>query len=376
MDFSLDENQKAFLKLAQAFVKKLDLQNGFSPELTKKAWEAGFLSMSIPEEQGGLALDPLTIALIIEEIAYGCGGLAVAIRVSSMANEAIAAYGNEAQKEKYLTPFTQKPMLASFCVTEAEAGSDIPAMSTFIKKRDDGKYVLNGTKLFITNANYAEQFIVFCKLSDPRSQFLACVVVPKDPKEGKIEVGAPSGELDRHFLNMTDVTFKDVVVDPSEIIGDRRCGFNYFLDALDFSRTMMAAVGCGVARKAYDLTLHYTKSRVQFGQRICDLPVARETLVKMFNKAKTAYVATMHAAWKLKNRDRDKAVYAAMAKNLAAEAAVFNGKEGLHLHGGYGFMREYEIARLVLEGHFIDIGEGTREILSMNEGRELVNVHQ
>jgi len=372
MDFSLDEDQKTFLKLAQAFVKKLDLQKGFSPELIKRAWEAGFLSMSIPEEQGGLALDPLTIALIIEEIAYGCGGLAVAIRVSGMANEAIAAYGNSAQKERYLTPFTQRPMLASFCVTETEAGSDIPAMRTFIKKRDDGKYVLNGTKRFISNANYAEQFIVFCKLGDPESKFMVCLIAPKDPEEGEIEIGKPSGELDRHFLNMADVAFKDVVIDPSQIIGDRRCGFNYFLNALDFSRTMMAAVGCGVARKAYDLTLNYTKSRVQFGQRICDLPVAREMLVKMFNKAKTAYVATMHAAWKLKNGDRDKAVHAAMAKNLAAEAAIFNGKEGLHLHGGYGFMREYEIARLVLEGHIIETGEGTREILSMIQGREII----
>ena len=380
MDFSLDENQEMFLKLAQDFVKKeinprileLDARGDFPKDIIEKAWKAGLMNLSIPEKYDGLGIDPISIALIVEEIAYGCSGIATSAMGNDLANVVIALHGSEEQKEKYLRPFTEKPLLACFCLTEAEAGSDNMAMSTFIKKRSDGKYVLNGAKQFITNASYADQFTVFSKLDNPKSKFLACVITPRNPEEGKIETGKPEEKLGQHLSNTAAVTFDNVVIDPSQIIGDRRMGFQYLVDVLDFTRPMIAAIGCGIARKAYDLTLNYTKTRVQFGQRICDMPVARETLVKMFNKMKTAYVMTMYAAWKLKNNDKDKGVYASLAKNMAARAALFAANEGLHLHGGYGFMREYEISKLARDAHIIDIYEGTREIQSMIQGREIV----
>jgi len=381
MDFSLNENQQMVLKLAQNFVKKeisphileMDAKGEFPGEILEKAWKAGFANLCLPEKYDGLGLDPITIALIVEEMAYGCSGIATSAMGNDLANAVIVLHGSEEQKEKYLRPFTQKPLFAAFCLTEAEAGSDNLAMSTYIKKRGDGKYILNGSKQFITNASYADQFTVFCKLDNPKSKFLTCLVTPRRPAEGKIETGKPEEKLGQHLSNTATVMFDNVVIDSSQIIGDRRLGFQYLIDVLDFTRPMIAALGAGVARRAYELTLNYTKTRVQFGQRICDLPVAREMLVKMFNKMKTSYLMTMYAAWKLKNNDKDKGVYASLAKNMAAEAALFNANEGLHLHGGYGFMREYEISKLVRDAHIIDIYEGTREVQSMIEGREIVH---
>ncbi len=380
MDFSPDDNQKMFQKLARDFVKKeispkileLDAKGDFPLDIIKKAWEVGVMNLCVPEQYGGLGADMASISLIVEEVAYGCSGIGTSIMCNDLANVAIAQHGSEEQKEKYLRPFTEKPLIASFCLTEAEAGSDNLVMSSFIKKRSDGKYVLNGTKQFITNASYADQFTVFCKLDNPKSKFLTCLVAPRHPEEGKIEVGKPEEKLGQHLSNTAEVTFDNVAVDPSQIIGDRRLGFQYLVDVLDFARPMVAAIGNGVARRAYDLTLEYTKSRVQFGQRICDMPVARETLVKMFNKMKTSMIMTMYAAWKLQNKDKDKGVFASLAKNMAAEAALFNANEGLHLHGGYGFMREYEISKLARDAHILDIYEGTREIQSMIEGREII----
>jgi len=381
MDFSLDENQEMFIKIAKDFVKKeislkileLDAKGDFPKEIIKKAWETGLMNLCISEKDGGLGADPISIALIVEEVSYGCSGIGTSVMCNDLANVVIALHGTPEQKEKYLKPFTQKPLLASFCLTEAEAGSDNMAMSTFMNKRSDGKYILNGTKQFITNASYADQFTIFCKLNSPKSQFMACVVTPRNPTEGKIEIGKPEEKLGQHLSNTASVTFDSVVIDPSQIIGDRRQGFQYLVDVLDFARPMVAAIGNGVARRAYDLTLEYTKTRVQFGQRICDLPVARETLVKMFNKMRTSHIMTMYSAWKLKNDYKDKGIYASLAKNMAAEAAIFNANEGLHLHGGYGFMKEYEISKLARDAHILDIYEGTREVQTLIQGRGIIS---
>jgi len=379
MEFALDEDQQMFQKLAQDFAKKeinprileLDSKGEFPKEIMRKAWEAGLMNLCIPEEAGGSGIDPVSIALIVEELAYGCSGITTSITANDLANTVIALHGTKEQKDKYLRPFTEKPLMASFCLTEAEAGSDNSAMSSCLKKRSDSNFVLNGSKQFITNATYADQFTVFCKLNTPKSLFLTCVIIPRKPAEGKIEIGKPEEKLGQHLSNTASITFEEVVVEPSQIIGDRRLGFKYLIDVLDFTRPMIAAIGCGIARKAYDLTLNYTKARVQFGNRICDLPVVRETLVKMFNKMKTSYLMTLQAAWKLMDKEKDKSVFASLAKNMAAEAAAFNSNEGLHLHGGYGFTKEYEISKLARDAHIIDIYEGVREVQSMIEGREI-----
>jgi acyl-CoA dehydrogenase len=399
MDFSLTTEQHAYADTVTRFVRQeitpqimaLEKSHAFPGEILRKAWQVGILNLSIPESIRGFEVDIITTALIIEALSYGDTGISTSAMCNDLANCVIARHGTPEQREAFLRPFVDQPLLASFCLTEPDAGSDNAAMTTFIRKETDGAYRLNGTKCFITNASWASQFTVFCKVGKPASQFMACVVVPCAPmppetpdaevaegrtifpgKGGRIQVGRPEDKLGQRLSNTASVTFEDVMIEPSQIIGDRRQGFKYIVDVLDYARPMVAAIGVGLARRALDVTLAYTRQRRQFGQRICDLPVARETLVAMWKRVELARLALLKAAAKTQEMAPDQGLYASLAKNTAAEAALFCTAEGLHLHGGYGFMSEYEISKLSRDAHIIDIYEGVREVQNMIIGREIL----
>ncbi len=368
-----------------------DGEHRFPWDIITKIWELGILNLCIPESVKGYEVDVVSSALIIRELSYGDTGISTSAMCNDLANAAIAQQGTQSQKEAFLRPFTEKPLLASFCLTEPNAGSDNSAMTTFIGKRNDGKYVLNGSKCFITNASFASQFTVFCKVGKPTGNFMACVVVPVPPllpgdagvetgrgREvvlaggGRVVIGKPEDKLGQRMSNTASVSFEDVVLEDDQIIGDRRQGFKYIVDVLDYARPMVAAIGVGLARRALDVTVEYTKMRQQFGQRIADLPVARETIVSLWKKVELAELALMKAAFKVQEKAEDRGLYASLAKNTAAEAALYCANEGLHLHGGYGFTAEYEISKLVRDAHIIDIYEGVREVQNMIIGREIL----
>ena len=399
MDFNLDENQRMYFDMVTKFVKneispfvlEWDKEHVFPWHTIKKAWELGILNLSIPESVKGYEVDVVSTTMIIRELSYGDTGISTSAMCNDLANTVIAQHGTDEQKQMFLKPFAEKPILASFCLTEPNAGSDNSAMTTFIQKLDNGNYLLNGAKCFITNASYASQFTVFCKVGKPSSQLMACVIVPVPhllpedlqgsittsreivlPTGGKILLGKPEDKLGQRLSNTASVTFEDVVIEPHQIIGDRRRGFQYVIDVLDYARPMVAAIGVGLARRAFDVTLAYTRERKQFGQRICDLPVARNTLVQMWKKLELSELALMRAAVKVQDKEEDRGIYASLAKNVGSEAALFCANEGLHLHGGYGFMTEYEISKLVRDAHIIDIYEGVREVQDMIIGREIV----
>ena len=399
MDFELTENQKAFVDTVQRFVKTdvlphiltMEKAHRFPWDVVRTAWDMGILNLSIPESVKGFSIDAVSSALIIRELSYGDSGIATSAMCNDLANVVIAKHATPEQQETFLRPFVDAPLMASFCLTEPGAGSDNSAMTTFMSKCDDGSYLLNGAKCFITNASYASQFTVFCKVGKPSGQFIACIVVPVGPLSdkdmdtaaekgrvielatgGRIIIGKEEDKLGQRLSNTATVTFEDVVVAPDQVVGDRRRGFLYVIDVLDYARPMVAAIGVGLARRALDLTLAYTKERKQFGSRICDLPVARETLVQMWKKVELAEMALMKAAFMVETQASDRGMYASLAKNAAAEAALYCANEGLHLHGGYGFTTEYEISKLVRDAHIIDIYEGVREVQHMIIGRELV----
>jgi acyl-CoA dehydrogenase len=399
MNFNLSEEQKEYLETVRRFVGRdilsncleMEKRHAFPFDVIRRAWDLGILNLSIPESVKGYAIDVVSTALIIRELSYGDSGIATSAMCNDLANVVIAMHGTEVQQQAFLNPFVERPLLASFCLTEPGAGSDNSGMTTLMQKGKDGKYVLNGSKCFITNASFASQFTVFTKVGRTASPFIACVVVPAlavDPESaesesqacreiplpcgGRIVTGKPEDKLGQRLSNTATVTFEDVVIEDSQIIGDRRLGFQYLTDVLDFARPMVAAIGVGLARRALDVTLAYTRERRQFGQRICDLPVARETLVAMWKKVELAEMALMKAAFLVQEGAPDRGVYASLAKNLAAEAAIFCATEGLHLHGGYGFMNEYEISKLLRDAQIIDIYEGVREVQNMIIGRELI----
>jgi acyl-CoA dehydrogenase len=399
MDFSLSDTQQQYVDTVRKFVRNeitpavmaLDKRHVFPRPILNKAWELGMMNLCIPESIKGYDVDIVSTALIIKELSYGDTGVSTSAMCNDLANAVIAQHGTAEQKERFLRPFVDGPAFASFCLTEPGAGSDNSAMTTFIKKKDDGGYILNGAKCFITNASYARQFTVFCKVGKPTASFMACVIIPCPPEApaesgaealegkeiflpagGKILIGKPEEKLGQTLSNTASVTFEDVFITEDQIIGDRRLGFKYVVDVLDYARPMVAAIGVGLAKRALDVTLEYTKERRQFGQRICDLPVARETLVQMWKKVELADLALMKAAVKVQEQAPDRSIYASLAKNTAAETALFCANEGLHLHGGYGFIAEYEISKLARDSHIIDIYEGVREVQNMIIGREIV----
>jgi acyl-CoA dehydrogenase len=399
MDLSLNENQLTYLDTVRKFVKNeitphiLDLEKGhvFPWGIINKAWETGLLNLCIPESVKGYEIDAVTSALIIKELSYGDTGISTSAMCNDLANVVISQNGTDEQKELFLKPFVEKPVLASFCLTEPNAGSDNSMMTSFISKNNDGNYVLNGSKCFITNASYASQYTVLCKLGKQTGNFMACVIIPVEPVTaadipdignatreinvptgGKIIIGKPEDKLGQRLSNTASVTFEDVIIHPNQIIGDRRLGFKYIVDVLDYARPMVAAIGLGLAKRAFTVTLEYTRERKQFGQRICDLPVAREMLTAMWKKVELAELALLKAICKIQEKASDAGIYASLAKNTAAEAAVFCSTEGLHLHGGYGFTTDYEISKLARDAHIIDIYEGVREVQNMIIGREIV----
>ena len=399
MDFNLTDDQKIYVETVRKFVKNeitpdiMDREQGhvFPADLIEKAWEMGLMNLSVPESVKGFEVDIISSALIVRDLSYGDTGISTSTMCNDLANVVITQHGTDEQKEAFLTPFVEAPIIAAFCLTEPGAGSDNSAMTTFIRKGDNGKYILNGEKCFITNASHASQFTVFCKTGSPKGLMMACVIIPYSmiseaditaqptggrvislPGGGTITTGKPEDKLGQRLSNTATVTFEDVVIEDYQIIGNRRLGFKYAVDVLDYARPMVAAIGVGLAKRAFDITLEYTKERKQFGQRISDMPVARDALVAMWKRVELADLALMKAAAKVQEGADDRGVYASLAKNVAAEAALFCATEGLHLHGGYGFMAEYEISKLARDAHIIDIYEGVREVQDMIIGRELV----
>jgi acyl-CoA dehydrogenase len=399
MDFTLTEDQQMYVEMVQKFVKnkiipdilKREKEHEFPLDIISAAWELGLLNLCIPESVKGYEVDIVSTALIVRELSYGDTGISTSAMCNDLANAVIAQNGSDEQRETFLRPFVEEPLIASFCLTEPGAGSDNAAMTSFIKKGDGGKYILNGEKCFITNASYASQFTVFCKVGKPGGVMMACVIIPSESirngsvtylptggreialsEGGVISTGKPEDKMGQLLSNTATVTFEDVVIEDDHIIGNRRLGFQYAMDVLDYARPMVAAIGVGLAKRALDVTLEYTRERSQFGQRICDMPVARDTLVKMWKKVELADMALMKASWKIQEKADDRGNYASLAKNTAAEAALFCANEGLHLHGGYGFMSEYEISKLARDAHIIDIYEGVREVQDMIIGREII----
>lgn len=399
MDFSLNENQLMYVDTVRKLVKneitphilEMEKAHKFPWPVINKAWEMGIINLCIPESVKGFDIDVFSSAMIIKELSYGDTGISTSAMCNDLANVVISQHGTKEQQERFLRPFVEKPLLAAFCLTEPGAGSDNSVMTSFIAKRDDGSYVLNGSKCFITNASYASQYTVLCKVGKPTSNFMACVVIPveevtcdvipdiaNNTREinlatgGKIIVGKPEDKLGQRLSNTASVTFEDVIIAPDQIIGDRRFGFKYIVDVLDYARPMVAAIGLGLAKRALAVTLDYTRERKQFGQRICDLPVARETITTMWKKVELAELALLKASCKITEKADDAGIYASLAKNTAAEAAIFCSAEGLHLHGGYGFTTEYEISKLARDAHIVDIYEGVREVQNMIIGREII----
>jgi short/branched chain acyl-CoA dehydrogenase len=341
--------------------EELDREERFPYDLVAELGELGLMGMTIPEEYGGGGTDALSYAIAIEELTRVDSSVAITVAAHhSLGTLPIYYFGDEQQRRRWLPDLAAGRRLAAFGLTEPDAGSDAGATRTTAELRN-GSWVVNGSKIFITNAG---------------TDITACVTVTARTGEDEVsnivipngtpgyEISAPLEKLGWHASDTRELSFRDCEVPEDHLLGPRGEGFRQFLEILDGGRISVAAMGVGLAQGAYDLAYAYAKERQAFGQPIARFQVIQFKLADMAVEIEAGRALTYKAAW-LKDQDRPFAKEAAMAKLYTGELSRRVVNEALQIHGGYGYMEEFAIARLYRDQKILEIGEGTNEVQRM-----------
>jgi acyl-CoA dehydrogenase len=377
IDFSLTEEQKAIQEMAKEFAEKemkpnaakYDKGDEFSEDVMKKAFEAGFLTCTIPEEFGGGGLDDLSTVIMSEELAAGCAGMYTTMMVNALAYTPILLFGTDEQKKKHLTPQTEKMSFASFCLTEREAGSDASAQKTTAKKVGS-EYIINGSKCFISNGGLASLYVVFANSNPERgTRGLSAFIVPRETPG--ITIGKEEDKLGHRASNTVELYFEDVKIPEENLLGKEGIGFIIAMRTLDKTRAPVGAAGVGVARAAMEYVIEYTKTRSQFGKPIALFQNSAFKIAQMAIEINAARHLVWHAAWLL-DQGLPSGKESAMAKAFGSDVAMRVTTEALQLFGGYGYMKDYPIEKLMRDAKLLQIYEGTNEIQRLIISREVI----
>jgi acyl-CoA dehydrogenase len=378
ISFALTEEQKALRQLAREFAEKeirpkaadYDETSTHPVDVIAKAFEVGLMNPHIPEEFGGLGLPGFDGMLVGEELSWGCSGIAVSIVANTLGAGPVLLAGSDEQKREWLPPLLEEPILCSFGLTEPDAGSDVARIKTTAERRGD-EYVLNGSKTFITNAGHAAWTVVFAKTDATRGhRGLSAFIVPMD---------APGVTVEKHLDKMgqraTDTSafsLQDVVVPAANRIGEEGDGFKIAMMTLDFTRPGTAAGAVGVAHAAFDYSVDYAKERVTF-----DVPIAMHQGVNflvadMATEIEAARLLVWQAAWMLDSGYGRKAtLYSSFAKRFAADTAMKVTTDAVQVFGGYGYIKEYPVEKLMRDAKLFQIYEGTSQIQRLVIAREI-----
>ncbi len=376
MDFSLTDSQRALQQTARQFAREVirpkaahyDETAEFPRELLSAAHELGFVNAGTPAEYGGAGLSHLEQVLVHEELAWGCSGVATSIYVNDLANLPILVAGTEEQKKRLLTPFTEKLKLACFCLTEPSAGSDVAGMST-TARRDGDDYILNGSKCFISNGGYADQFTVFATVDKGRRhKGITCFVV--EGKAPGISVGKHENKMGQRASNTVSLTFEDVRVPAANRIGEEGQGFVIAMETLDNSRPVTASFSVGIARAALEHSLEYSAQRHTFGKPIRDHQGIQFMLADMGMNVQAARLLVHQGAWLLDEGQKNTLV-SSYAKCFAADMAMKVATDAVQVYGGYGYMKDYPVEKLMRDAKLIQVYEGTSQVQRIVIAREL-----
>ncbi|MGD8539050.1 MAG: acyl-CoA dehydrogenase family protein [Candidatus Aminicenantes bacterium] len=377
IDFSLTEEQKALQDMAREFAlkemrpnaAKYDKGDEFSEDVMQKAFEVGFLTCTIPAEYGGGGLSDIDTVIISEELAAGCAGMYTTMMVNALAYTPIILFGSEEQKKKYLTPQTQKMSFAAFCLTEREAGSDAGSLKTKAKKVGD-EYIINGAKCFISNAAIASLYVVFA-LTDPDkgARGMSAFIVPRDTPG--LSIGKEEDKMGHRASNTAEVIFEDVKVPAENLLSKEGKGFIIALKTLDKTRAPVGAAGVGVARTALEYAVEYSKTRIQFGKPIALFQNNAFKIAQMALEINAARHLVWHAAW-LMDEGKPCGKESAMAKAYGSDVAMRVTTEAVQILGGYGYMRDYPMEKLMRDAKLLQIYEGTNEIQRLVISREVI----
>jgi alkylation response protein AidB-like acyl-CoA dehydrogenase len=370
MDFKLNKEQEEIIKAAQEFAqgefdKDIALEHErthtFPRSIWKKACDLGFLGIHFPEKYGGQDYGILENTLVVEAFCRQDSSLGIAVSLADFASEIILRFGTEEQKEKYLIPVTKGEALSSGGFTEPDHGSDITLMSTTAVK-EGNEFVINGGKTFITNGTISDYVLLLCQTdpdAKPTYRGQSVILVETDtPGFSAQDVG------DKMGIKMTstgELSFNDVRVPVSYLVGKEGRGFYQVLEFFDESRIEIAAQALGIAEGAFDRALAYTKQREQFGKKLAQFQVTQHKLADMITKIETAQLIVYKSAWNY-DQGRIDPKLTSIAKMYAGRTAVEVADEAIQLHGGYGYMLEYEVERFYRDAKIMEIYEGTREI--------------
>jgi short/branched chain acyl-CoA dehydrogenase len=341
--------------------EELDREKRFPYELVAELAGLGLMGMTIPEEYGGGGTDTLSYAIAIEELTRVDSSVAITVAAHhSLGTLPIYYFGTEEQRRRWLPDLASGRKLAAFGLTEPEAGSDAGATRTTAELRDGG-WVVNGTKIFITNAGTDVSACVTITARTGEDE-ISNIVVPNGTPG--YEISPPMEKLGWHASDTRELSFRDCAVPEDHLLGERGEGFRQFLEILDGGRISVSAMGVGLAQGAYDLAFAYARERRAFGQPIASFQAIQFKLADMAVEIEAGRALTYKAAW-LKDQERPFAKEAAMAKLYTGELSRRVVNEALQIHGGYGYMEEFPIARLYRDQKILEIGEGTNEVQRM-----------
>jgi acyl-CoA dehydrogenase len=376
VDFTLTDEQKDVRDLAHDFAEKeirsvawdLDRDSTFPHEIIQKAWEVGLMNSHIPEEYGGPGLDYLTGCLIEEELGWGCSGIGTSLMCNGLAAAPVLIGGSEELKKQYLGMLTEEPKLASFCLTEPDAGSDVSSMRTTAVRKGAG-YVINGTKCFITNGSHASWYTVYAKTDkEAGHRGISAFLVPRD---AGVVVDKKEDKLGQRASDTAMISFNDVEVPAGNLLGEENHGFKLAMMTLDRTRPGVSAMAVGIAQAAFEYARDYAKERVQFGVPIAMHQAIQFMIADMATKVEAARLLTWKSAALLDRGERN-TLASSHAKRFAADAAMEVTVDAVQVYGGYGFIKEYPVEKLMRDAKIMQLYEGTSQIQRLVIAREVL----
>jgi acyl-CoA dehydrogenase len=377
VDFTLTDEQKDLRELAHNFAEKeirpvawdYDRDGTWPQEIIDKAFEVGLMNVHVPEEYGGPGLDYLSGSLIEEEFGWGCSGIGTTLASNGLGSAPVQLGGSAKTKKKYLSLLTEEPRLCSFCLTEPDAGSDVSGMKTSAVKKGD-KYVLNGSKMFITNGSYADWFTVYAK-TDPDAGHRGISAFVVESSWDGVSVDKKEDKMGQRASNTAALSFNDVEIPAENLIGEENHGFKLAMMTLDRTRPGVAALAVGIAQAAFEFASEYAKERVQFGVPIAMHQAIQFMIADMATKIEAARLLTWQSAVLLDQGQRN-TLQSSHAKRFAADSAMEVAVDAVQVYGGYGFIKEYPVEKLMRDAKIMQLYEGTSQIQRLVIAREIL----
>jgi alkylation response protein AidB-like acyl-CoA dehydrogenase len=378
LNFNLSEEHRAVQEAARDFAQQellpgiveRDNEARFPSEQVKRMGELGFMGMMVTPEYGGSGLDTVSYVIALEEISKIDPSAAVIMSVNnSLVCFGLEAYGTEEQKQKYLTRLATGEVIGAFCLSEPEAGSDATSQATMAEDKGD-HYLLNGTKNWITNGNSSSICLVIAQTDrEKKHHGINCLLVEKETPG--FVVGKKEDKMGIRASDTHSLLFTDVQVPKENRIGEDGFGFKFAMTTLNGGRIGIAAQALGIAAGAYELALKYSQERKSFGKQIFDHQAIQFKLADMATRIEAARLLVYKAA-RLKDEHKDYVQAAAMAKLFASDVAMWATTEAVQIHGGYGYVKEFHVERLMRDAKITQIYEGTSEIQKLVIARELI----